>query len=74
MLSQQDVRRILGRLEDAKVTKILELAPELSDVESAAMCLSGNHDVMAKSAHHTSALAEAIVEIVCLGEDGPAPR
>ncbi|MEI6201958.1 MAG: hypothetical protein WCP68_08415 [Enhydrobacter sp.] len=56
------------------MTKILELAPELSDVESAAMCLSGNHDVMAKSAHHTSALAEAIVEIVCLGEEGPASR
>ena len=74
MLSQQDIRRILGRLEDAKVAKILELAPDLADVESAAMCLSGNHDEMVKSAHHTSALAEAIVEIVCLGEEPPVSR
>jgi hypothetical protein len=74
MLSKQDIRRILGRLDDATVSKILTLAPMLADVESAAMCLAGDHDVMAKTAHHSSALAEAIVEIVCQGEEAPATR
>ncbi len=71
MLSQTDIRRILGCTDDAKITAILALAPTIADVESAAICLAGNSDVAVKSAHHTSALAEAIVEIVCEGEEDP---
>ena len=73
MPSQQDIRRILGCTDDAKIAEILALSPTIADVESAALCLAGNSDVAVKSAHHTSALAEAIVEIVCEGEeDAPA--
>ena len=69
MLSQDDVRRIPGRLDDPKVGEILKLSPTLADLETAAMCLAGDHDVLAKSAHHTSAVAESIVEIVSDGEE-----
>lgn len=74
MLSQEDIRRILGRLDDAKVAEILKLSPSLADVETAAMCLAGDHDVLAKSAHHTSGIAGSIVEIVADGEEDPPSR
>jgi hypothetical protein len=74
MLSQEDIRRILGRLDDAKVAEILKLSPTLADVETAAMCLTGDHDVLAKSAHHTSGIAEGIIEIVSDGEEDPPSR
>jgi len=74
MLSKEDVRRILGRLADAKVAEILKLAPTLADVEMAAMCLAGEHDVLVKSAHHTSVAAESIVEIVSGSEEDPPSR
>ena len=74
MLSQEDIRRILGRFDDAKVTEILKLSPTLADVESAAICLAGDSDVLAKAAHHTSGVAESIVEIVSDGEEDPPSR
>lgn len=74
MLSQEDIKRVLGRLDGSKVSDILNLSPTLEDVETAAMCLAGNHDVVVKSAHHTSALVEAIVEIVCDGDEDPPSR
>jgi hypothetical protein len=74
MLSQQDIRRVLGRLDDAQVVEILKLSPTLGDVEIAAICLAGDHDVLAKSAHHTSGIAEGIVAIVSDGAEYPSPR
>lgn len=64
MLSHNEVCRVLGRLNDDKVAQILKLAPSLADIESAAVCLSGNHDVVVKSAHHVLSIVESIVEIV----------
>jgi len=73
MLSQQDVRRILGRVSDDKVAEILKLAPCVEDLEAAAMCLAGDHDVIVKSAHHTSTVVEDIVDIVADDEED-SPR
>lgn len=64
MLSQEVIRRTLGCLSDEKVAEILALSPTLADLEIAAMCLAGNRDVLVKSAHHTSGVAEDIVEVV----------
>jgi hypothetical protein len=69
MPSQTDVRLILGHLEDDKVVKILKLAPSIADLETAALCLSGGHDVIVKSAHHMSTIAESIVEIIADDEE-----
>jgi hypothetical protein len=73
MLSEQDVRRILGRISDDRVAEILKLAPRIEDLEAAAMCLAGDHDVVVKSAHHTSTVVEDIVDIVADDEEDP-PR
>lgn len=69
MLSQTDVRLILGHLDDDKVVKILKLAPSRADLETAALCLSGGHDVIVKSAHHMSSIAESVVEIIADDEE-----
>ncbi len=70
-----DLRRILGELEDPKVIEILELNPEVADLEEAAMCMAGDHDVLAKSGHHVSATAGKIVEILTADEeDEERPR
>jgi hypothetical protein len=74
MLSQEVIRRILGSLTDKKMAEILKLSPALADVEAAAMCLAGNHDVLVKSAHHMSGIIEDIVEIVADDEEGPQSR
>ena len=65
MLSKEHLCRILGHLDDGKVARILALLPSIADVETAGICLAGDKDVIAKSAHHTSGVSEAIVEIVC---------
>jgi hypothetical protein len=71
---QQEVLRILGRLDDDKVVQILKLEPSIGDIEAAAMCLSGDHDVIVKSAHHTSTIVESIVEIVADDEEDASPE
>jgi hypothetical protein len=69
MLSQTDVRLILGHLDDDKVAKILKLEPSIADLETVALCLSGGRDVIVKSAHHMSSIAESIVEIIADNEE-----
>ncbi len=43
--SGEDVRRILGDLEGAKVLDILALRPTVLDLEQASMWLSGDRDI-----------------------------
>jgi len=43
--SGEDVRRILGDLERAKVLDILALRPTVLDLEQASMWLSGDRDI-----------------------------
>lgn len=74
MLSQEVIRRILGNLTDEKMAEILKLSPALADVEAAAMCLAGDHDVLVKSAHHMPGVVEDIVEIVSDDEEEPRSR
>lgn len=73
MLSKEHICRILGHLDNRKVERILALLPSIADVETAGICLAGDKDVMAKSAHHISGMSEAIVEIVCEKEITASP-
>ncbi len=64
MISQDEVRRLLGYLDDEKVAEILKLRPSLPEIEQAAVCLGGQKDVLAKSGHHLPTTAARILEIV----------
>jgi hypothetical protein len=69
LATSDDLRRILGELDDPKVLEILELAPTVADVEEAMTCLAGNDDVLAEEGHRVSVVARRIVEIVTAGEE-----
>ncbi len=72
--TREDFERILGNLDDPKVIDILELNPTVADLEEAAMCVAGDHDVLAKSGHHVSAVAAQVVEILTADEEEEPPR
>lgn len=66
-----DVRKILGDLDDAKITEILALKPSLADLDDVAVCMAGDHDVLAKSGHHVPVTAALIVELLADEEQAP---
>lgn len=66
-----DVRKILGDLDDAKVADILALKPSLADLEDVAICMAGDHDVLAKSGHHVAVTAARIIELLAEAEEEP---
>jgi hypothetical protein len=45
LAASDDVKRILGELDDAKLLDILALRPTVLEVEEASMWLSGDSDV-----------------------------
>lgn len=66
-----DVRNIFGNLEDAAIAEILALKPTLADLEDAAICMVGDHDVLAKSGLHVPSIAAQIVELLADKEQKP---
>ena len=69
MVSQDEVRRLLGELDDEKVAEILKLRPTLQEVELAAVGLDGRTDVLVKAGHHLSGTTAQILEIVLSDEE-----
>ncbi len=69
MVSQIDVRRILGDIEDEQVAEILKLEPTLADIEAAAMALDGSADVPARAGQALSGKAAMIMEIAQAPEE-----
>ncbi len=72
--TRQDLCQILGALDDPKIICILELNPTIETLEEAAICVAGDQDILAKSGHHVSAIAEKIVEILTPDEEDEPPR
>jgi hypothetical protein len=72
--SRDDFHRILGELEDPGVIEVLALNPSVQDLEEAAICMAGDHDILAKSGHHVSSTASRIVEILTAADEEELPR
>ncbi len=66
---RDQVTRILGKMDDAKITEILALKPTLEQLEEAALWASGNGDVLAKRNHPLGAVVAAIVDIMTADEE-----
>lgn len=66
-----DVRKILGDLDDARIAEILALKPSIADLDDVAVCMAGDHDVLAKSGHHVPVTAARIIELLADEEQEP---
>ena len=66
--SDEDVRRILGDIDEASLIAVVELRPTVEDIEEAVMWLSADRDVFAPSPSLTGVPAQ-IVDILTAEED-----
>lgn len=69
--SHDDLTRILGEVDNAKIVEILALKPILQDLEEAALWLTGDGDVLAKEGHPFGEVVAAIVDIMISDEEEP---
>jgi hypothetical protein len=71
-VTRDDFKRILGELDEPTIIELLEVGPSLEELQEAAMCLSGDQDVLAKSGHHVSSKANQVIEIISATEEQDA--
>ena len=69
----EDVRRIVGDIDDPKVLEILALEPAIVEFQEAVVAATGDVDILGKEGHQLCAVAYQIVEILKAGEEEP-PR
>jgi hypothetical protein len=68
-ISRDDLRRVLGELDDPKVADILALDPSLAELEEAMVAASGDEEVLARRGRGLSPRAARIAEILTADED-----
>lgn len=62
--TSEDIRHILGELDDAVVVQILANTPSLRDLNDAALWWRGDGDLIAREHRELSARALAVVEVL----------
>jgi hypothetical protein len=72
-INADQLRAIVGDIDDAKFIEILELRPTVAEVEQAAIWATGNGDILAKEGRPLSDKAAQIVEILTAEEEEPPP-
>jgi hypothetical protein len=65
---RDDLKRVLGDIDDSKAIEILALRPTVADLEEAILWAAGDGDVLAKSGRPLTATTAAIVDILSAGE------
>ena len=60
-----NLTRIFGDINDARIVEILALKPTLPELEEAAVWIAGNGDALAKTGHPLS----PVVEMMSAGEE-----
>lgn len=72
LASSDDIRRILGDLDDAKLLAVMTLHPTIVDVEEASVCLSGDPDVFG-AGQPLPGVAGDIIAILTTDEEEEPP-
>ena len=67
------VKSILGDVDNAKLIEILEMQPTLVELELAAIWAAGNGDILAKDGRPLTDRVAAIVEVLTADEEEPPP-
>jgi hypothetical protein len=73
LVDRDDLRRILGKIDEAKVIEILSLIPTLAELEQAAIWATGDGDILAKAGRSLAGVAAEIFDILTADEEEPAP-
>ena len=73
LATPDDVKRIIGNLDDAKLLDIMALRPTILDVEEASMSLAGDTDIFG-TGQPLKRVAGDIVAILTADEEEEAPR
>ncbi len=68
LAAPEDIRRILGDLDDAKLLDIMALRPTIVDVEEAALWLAGDSDIFG-AGRPLKPVAGEIVAILTVDEE-----
>lgn len=68
LAASDDVKRVLGELDDAKVLDILALRPTILDVEEASLWLSADNDIFG-AGHPLKRVAGEIVVILTADDE-----
>lgn len=71
--TSDDIQRILGHLDEAKLLEIIALHPTILDVEEASLWLAGDSDVYGAEPP-LKGVASAIVTILTANEEEEPPR
>jgi hypothetical protein len=71
---REDFKRLLGELDEPTLIALLEIDPDIEELQEAAICLTGDQDVLAKSGHHESSRASRVVEAITAVEEQVAVR
>jgi hypothetical protein len=71
--TRDDVKRILGDLDETKMLPILALRPTVADIEEASIWLAGDADVFG-AAEPLKGVASQIVTILRADEEEEPPR
>ena len=73
LATAKDVRDVLGHMDDATLSAILELRPTIGDVEEASVWLSGDRDVFGAGAPLKDVAGE-IVSLLSTDDEEDVPR
>jgi hypothetical protein len=72
-VSVDELKAIVGDIDDAKIVDILALHPSVSELEQAATWIAGSGDVLAREGRPLSGTVADIVEILTPEEEEPPP-
>jgi hypothetical protein len=72
-ISSDELKALVGDIDDDRVIAILKLSPSVAELEQAAIWAAGNGDVLSRSGHPLTGKVAAIVEILTVNEDEPPP-
>lgn len=72
-ITQEDLKAVLGDIDNDKVLQILALDPTPAELEEAAIWAVGDGDVLAKSGKPLTGKAAEILDILTADEEEPPP-
>jgi hypothetical protein len=73
VLGAEELRSVLGEVDDAKLIEVLKLQPTLAELEEAAIWATGNGDILAKGGRPMTGTVAAIIEILTADEEEEPP-